>query len=311
MNKMSSNIKKVVLVGANGTLGPAILQSLLDTKSFEVSVLNRKSSKSKYPSEVAILETDDDLPHDQLVSALKDQDALVMCFNGTKKEAFTKLSNAAFEAGIKHIIPADFGSCDSSDERSLSLIPLYVNKKDIRDRLIELNDRKRENGSFMSWTSLITGHFFDYGLKSGLLNIDLEKGTARIYDNGDAKWAASTLATIGDATARVLQHSEHPRIKNKLVFIQGVQGTQNDLVKAVEVTTGKKLQLERVSADEFIKKNKQILDNDPGNHEITEELVAVEGTVNTNWDDKGEAYVNDLLEIPLGNLQEMVREALK
>ena len=308
---MSTNIKTVILVGANGTLGPAILQSLLDTRSFNVSVLNRKSSKSTYPTQVSVLETDDDLPHDQLVSVLKGQDALVMCFNGTKKEAFRKLSDAAFEAGVKHIIPADFGSCDSSDDRSLSLIPLYVNKKDIRDRLIELSQQKRDDGSYLSWTSLITGHFFDYGLKSGLLNIDLRRSTARIYDNGDEKWAASTLVTIGEATARVLQHADHPRIKNKLVFIQGVQGTQNDLVKAVEAATGKKLELEHVTADGFIKKNKYLLDKDPGNHELTEELVAVEGTVNTNWDDKGDAYVNDLLGIKLGDLQHMVNEALK
>lgn len=305
------SLRKVVLVGANGRLGPYILQALLESGSFQVSVLTRASSKSTYSSNVNVLKTDDDLPFDQLVQALRGQDALVIAFAGTQKDNSIKLANAAFEADIKHIIPADFGSCDSSDQKSLDLIPLYVAKKDVRDHLIELAKKTRGDGSSLSWTSLINGHFFDYGLKSGLLSINLEKGTTRTFDGGKHKFAATKLADIGLATARILQKADNSRLKNKLVCIQSVQITQNELVPVVEEVTGKKLQVEDVKSEDFIREYKDKLQQDPGNHDVTEELVTVGGIVRTNWDDRGDAYVNDLVGLSLRDLKSSVQEALK
>lgn len=305
------SIQKVVLVGANGRLGPSILQALLDSDSFNVSVLTRASSKSSYPPSVNVLKIDDDLPYDQLVKALTDQDALVLAFSGTQKDNSIKLANAAFEAGVKHIIPADFGSCDSSDPRSLDLVPLYVNKKDVRDHLVELSKKTKPDGSHLSWTSLITGHFFDYGLKSGLLSMDVERCTAKIFDDGNHRFSATTLATIGLATARILQKADNTRVKNRLVFLHSVQTTQNDLVSAVETVTGKKYEVEKVNSDVFVKENKEHLEKDQGNPEIIEELVTVEGLVNADWTTKGDALVNDYLQIPAEDLKDLVKKALK
>lgn len=305
------DVRKVMLVGANGHLGPSVLQALLENPGFAVSILTRASSRSNYSGILNVVKVDDGLPYDQLVKALTGQDALVIAFAGTQMEDSIKLADAAFEAGVKHLIPADFGSCDSSEERSLNLIPLYVKKKKVRDHLKNLSEKTRSDGSAMSWTSIINGHFFDYGLKSGLLGIDVDKSKAKIFDDGNQKFGATTRATIGLATARVLQHTHHPRLKNKLVYIQSVQATQHELVDAVEDVQGKPLTRENVGSEAFIKEFKARLDQDPGNADSTEELVCVEGIVNTNWDTKGDAYVNDLLQIQPAKLRDLVVEALK
>jgi len=302
-------IQKVALVGANGRLGPSILQALLDVDSFEVSVLTRASSKSTYPPSVNVLKTDDDLPYDQLVKVLSGQDALVLAFAGTQKNNSIKLANAAFEAGLKHIIPADFGSCDSSDPRSLDLLPLYVGKKVVRDYLVELSQKERNDGTTISWTSLISGHFFDYGLKSGLLSMDIEKCKAKVFDDGNHKFSATKLSTIGLATARILQKADDPRLNNKLVYVQSVQTTQNDLVSTVEQVTGKKYTIEKVRTDDFIKESKRRMQE--GNAEATEELVTVEGLVNADWTTKGDAFVNDVLQLPAEDLKSLISSALR
>lgn len=304
-------ITNVVLVGANGKLGPFILKALTDTPNFKVSVLTRATSKSTYPANVNILRTDDDLPYEQLVKVLTGQDALVIAFAGTQAENSIKLANAAFEAGVKHIIPADFGSCDSSDPAALDLIPLYVNKKDVRDHLIKLNNQTRQDGSQMSWTSLVTGHFFDFGLKSGLLGIDVERRNAKVFDGDKWKYAASTLAHIGLATAKALQQAEHPRLKNKLVYVQSVRISQGELVSALEKVTGEKFEVQDLKSAEFIKKHKSLLEEKPGDHDITEELVTVGGIIGTDWDTKGDAFVNDLLSMPQEGLEDLVRQALQ
>ena len=75
--------------------------------------------------------------------------------------------------------------------------------------------------------------------------------------------------------------------------------------------TGKKLQVEDVKSEDFIREYKDKLQQDPGNHDVTEELVTVGGIVRTNWDDRGDAYVNDLVGLSLRDLKSSVQEALK
>ncbi len=77
-------IRTVALIGANGKVGPNILQVLLDMKSFQVTVISRKSSKSTYQQAVKVEQVDDSLPKDQLVGALRGHDALVIAFSGSQ-----------------------------------------------------------------------------------------------------------------------------------------------------------------------------------------------------------------------------------
>ncbi|KAK5223550.1 hypothetical protein LTR47_007556 [Exophiala xenobiotica] len=298
-------IRTVALIGANGKVGPAILQALLDTKSFQVTVISRKSSKSTYQqASVKVEQLDDSLPHAQLVETLRGQDALVIAFAGSQvTENSIKLADAAFEAGVKHIIPADYGSCDSSDPKSLEVIPLYKGKK----------ERPRPDiGSHLTWTSLITGHFLDYGLKSGLLAVDVEEHKARVFDGGEIRFSATTLADIGLATARILGRVGDARLSNKLVYVQSLATTQNELIGKVEDVVGSKFEVEQVSSDEYIRKQKGLLTGDDRKDgDAILELVSVEGTVNADWEGKGDLLVNDVLGIPKRGLDQLVMEALQ
>ncbi|KAK5273859.1 hypothetical protein LTR96_000459 [Exophiala xenobiotica] len=298
-------IRTVALIGANGKVGPAILQALLDTKSFQVTVISRKSSKSTYQqASVKVEQLDDSLPHAQLVETLRGQDALVIAFAGSQvTENSIKLADAAFEAGVKHIIPADYGSCDSSDPKSLEVIPLYKGKK----------ERPRPDiGSHLTWTSLITGHFLDYGLKSGLLAVDVEEHKARVFDGGEISFSATTLADIGLATARILGRVGDARLSNKLVYVQSLATTQNELIGKVEDVVGSKFEVEQVSSDEYIRKQKGLLTGDDRKDgDAILELVSVEGTVNADWEGNGDLLVNDVLGIPKRGLDQLVMEALQ
>lgn len=304
-------LQNVVLVGANGHLGPFILNALRDVKTFKVSVLTRKSSKSTYPEGVGILKTDDDLPYDQLVQALKGQDALVLAFSGSQKDNSIKLANAAFEAEVKHIIPAEFGSCDSADPEALDILSLYRLKKEVRDHLIELSKQSSPDGNKLSFTSIVTGHFLDYGLEHGLFGIDIKKKTVTIFDDGKRRFAATTLTDIGIATAHVLQKADEPRLQNKLVYIQSIQTTQEEMAAVIEELTGSKLKVTRANSIDYIAENKRLLEQKPGDPEITEYLVTVGGIVGTNWDEKGQTFVNDLIAMPKRDLKAIVEGVLR
>lgn len=292
-------IQKVTIVGANGRLGPAILNALLSTNTFTVTVLSRSSSKSTYPSPTQVNRISDDFPMEELVSALRGQDALVVVFAGTNDELQIRLADAAATAGVKRFIPADFGSCDSSSERALELMPLYVAKKKVRQHLEELESQG------LSWTSLVCGHFFDYGLKSGLLQFDLGERKVNVFDGGEIKWSATTTGTIARAVVRVLQKED--QTQNRMLYIQSFCLTQNEVTRSLERAMGQKWEVEQSGSHEYIRHWKAEADN--GDGEATERLVSVLGIVDANWEGKKD-FANGLLGLETEDLDQVVRKVV-
>lgn len=295
-------IRKVTLIGANGRLGPAILQALLSARTFAVTVLSRSSSRSTYPDSVQVTHISDDPPAEELVHALDGQDAIVVAFAGSNSDLQIRLADAAAQAGVRRFIPADFGSCDSSSPRVLDLMPLYRAKQEVQKHL-----RQLASSSSLSWTSLVCGHFFDYGLKSGLLQFDLNGRKARIFDGGEVKWSATTIETIATAVVLVLQKEDETR--NRMLYIQSFCVTQNEVLRSLERATGQDWQVEHLKSEEYVQAIKREIDQDPGNDEAGENLVSVVGIVDANWEAKDD-FANGLLGLKNENLDEVIKRVI-
>lgn len=296
-------IQNVAIVGANGHLGPSILEALITSQKFKITVLSRSSSKSTFPSSVTVKCISDEPTHADLVETLRGQDALILTFYGSNDKLQIQYADAAAEAGVKRVLPADFGSCDSSSPRALELVPLYIAKAKVREHLIRLASR-----SSLTWTSLVCGHFFDYGIKSGLLGYDVSARKARIFDGGDIKFSASTLAKIGKAVVAVLEREEETR--NRMLYMQSFCVTQNEVLKILEAASGGKWEVEDVKSVEYIGNEKNVLDEDPKNAEATENMVGVLGVVDANWEGKGD-FANGLLKLGEEDLERVVKKVVQ
>ena len=297
---ISIMIIKVALIGANGRLGPAILNTLLSAGTFTVTVLSRSSSKSTYPDLVHVAHISDDPPFQEFVDVLRGQDALVVTFAGSNSDLQIRLADAAAQAGVKRFMPADFGSCDSSSPRALDLVPIYRAKQKVRQHLQHLVT----SGSGLSWTSLVCGHFFDYGLKSGLLGFDLNAHQARIFDGGDVKWSTTIIGRIGAAVVRVLQCEDET--KNRMLYIQSFCISQNDALKSLERITGRDWQVTHMESEKSIREIKGTLDKDPLNDDALEEMVSVLGLVDSNWEAKDD-FANPLLGLEVEDLDQVIK----
>jgi uncharacterized protein YbjT (DUF2867 family) len=301
------SINNVALIGGTGTLGVPVLDALRSSP-FTVHVLNRASSKSTYPN-TSTITVPDDLDVSKVAKLLKDNaiDALVIAIEGYHVDAARRLIEAAFNAGVKRIIPPDFGSCDSADEKTNEVLPLMKGKKGVRDYLIELSGKDREGGvGKLTWTTLITGHFFDFGLTCGLLNFDVRKRKAYILDGGDIKFSNSTLPFIANAVVRILQKPEETA--NRVLYIHSLRVTQNELLAVLEKVTGERFEkIEQKSDEELAKSRPKMLD---GDKDAGEEVVAVWGIVATDWEGR-EGLANDLLGLKEDDLEDEVRNALK
>ena len=158
---MSIPYKNITVYGAGGdNIGKSILSALLHNNNYTVSVLSRNSSKSKYPAAVKNLRISDDLPHFELVEALKGQDVVISTigFSGSGSlETQYKVIDAAIEAGVKRFMPSEYGF-DNADPKSIALSPIFKIKSEIASYLQQKAD---ENGSF-SWTGAATGIWLEW-----------------------------------------------------------------------------------------------------------------------------------------------------
>ncbi|KAF2256210.1 NAD(P)-binding protein [Trematosphaeria pertusa] len=298
-------IQNVALIGGTGTVGAPILEAL-KSSSFKLSVLNRASSKSTYP-DTHVITIPDDLNVTRVAQAFKENsiDALIIAIAGSRVAESKKLIEAAFKGGVKRLIPADFGSCDSADEKTNEILPLMAGKKVIRDYLISLQDVERGTRGKMSWTSLITGHFFDYGLTCGLLKFNVAGRKAYILDGGDIKFSASNLSFIANAVVRVLEKPDETQ--NRILYVHGLYVTQNEVLAALEKATGNTWEKIPQSSEEELAKERPKMA--AGDKEAVEEIVAVWGIVASDWKQR-KGFANEMLGLREDDLEETVRRAV-
>ncbi|KAL1655161.1 hypothetical protein SLS61_002044 [Didymella pomorum] len=302
-----SAIQNVAIIGGNGTLGKPVLEELKKSE-FNIHVINRQTSKSVYPR-TQVITVPDDLDVDAVAKEFQQKqiDALVIAIAGSQVEQQRKLIDAAFKGGVKRVLPADFGSCDSADEKTNEILPLMKGKEGIRNYLIELEKKEREGTrGKLTWTSLINAHFFDWGLGNGLLKFDVRGRKAYLLDGGDIKFSASTLPFIGQAVVKILEKPKET--ENKLLYVHSLYVTQLEVLAALEKATGDKF--ERIDEDseaELKKVRPKMLE---GDHDAREEVVAIWGVIAADWKKK-EAFANELLGLKEETLDEVVQRVVK
>ncbi|KAI1748875.1 hypothetical protein F4782DRAFT_340066 [Xylaria castorea] len=238
---MSSPIKNVAVVGGSGNLGRAAVHELVDA-GFAVTVLTRDSSTSTFPAGVASKAVDY-TSVESLTSALQDQDALVSTIATVGVAGQRPLVDAAVAAGVRRIIPSEFGI----NTRFLGKEPIGTILQGKIQTLNYIHEKSKQNPSF-TWTGISTGLFFDWGLGHGSIGLDKATKTATIYDSGDEPYQASNLPHIGRAIAAVLKNPE--QTVNRYISIASFNPTQNQVLEIAEKITGVKWTVNPLPASE-------------------------------------------------------------
>ncbi|OAL38294.1 hypothetical protein AYO20_02353 [Fonsecaea nubica] len=295
-------IRKVLIVGAGGNLGPSIVQAFLSTPSFEVSVLTRDARSKSFAGPVRVFETD--YSEESLLKAMAGQDAVVAAVGFRAVGQQKKLIDVAIKAGVQRFIPSEFGG-DSANPRSTELRPpVFQIKLDILDYL------KEQEKTGLTWSVLVTGPFFDWGLSSGFLGFDLKKREALIWDDGACRFSTTTLSTVGQAVVKTLQHPDETA--NRFVYVASFTLSLNDILEALEKSSASRWTVVRTSGEDEIEAGQQSLrDGDLAS--------AVPRLVRAGWYTRGRGgnygdereLDNALLALPRENLDAVVSEVLR
>ncbi|KAL2878915.1 hypothetical protein SGCOL_005883 [Colletotrichum sp. CLE4] len=293
------SLKKVTLVGASGNVGTAVLPELLKS-DLDLTILSREGSSAIFPPGANVIKTD--YSEDSLVKILAGQDAVVSMLPIMALGEQQKIAEAAIKAGVKRFIPSEYGSDSASDE-VIAAVPFFQPKKSHLGWLADKED-------LISWTAVITGPFFDWGLKLGMTGFDFVTKTATLVDGGNTRFTTSNTAQIGRAIVAVLNHPDET--KNQLVFTESFTTTQLEVLASLEKLTGENWNRVEVSSqvireDGFMKLGKgEILE---GGAAVIMALVLGEGGLEDHTHVKGGIW-NDRLGLKAESIDETVQAVL-
>jgi len=138
---------------ASGNLGVTILNTLISESKFNVTVLSREGSSSTFPEGVKVVRANYESV-DSLKSAFQGADAVVSLVGNSAFGDQNKYIDAAIAAGVQRFVPSEFGS-DATNDKLNKLIPVFGPK-------IATVDYLKSKESEISWSSIITGAFFDW-----------------------------------------------------------------------------------------------------------------------------------------------------
>ena len=304
------SLESIALIGARSRIGPAILTSLsrASPPSFTITILLRPSSKpiSSYPHTRTHILPSDTPTLDDLTAALTGHDALICALHPSTVDLQLRLADACHAAQVRRYILADYGSVESDDPVAEALVPLFRNKTRVRQYCQQLA-REPQGSRPFTWTSLVTGHFFDYGLgASELLGFNLRAGTVRMFDGGAAKWSTSTLAQIGRAVVGVLRHAEDGKTAGKVLYVHSFSVSQKEVLDAVEAVwrggagagagaaggEEPRLKITEVNSDQYVEEMRSEMES--GSYDALEQIVCVLGLTRARWEGKKD-FANELL----------------
>jgi NmrA-like family len=205
-----------------------VLNALVGSEKFNVTVFKRKGSASTVPHSVKLVEVDYD-SLENLTSALHGQDAVICNLGMSATEAQLRLIDASVAAGVKRFLPGEFG-CDMH-EKNLKL-PVFGNKARVEAYLEE-----KARTSQITYTYVFNGAFLDWGITARFI-LDIAEYKPTIYDGGDTPFSTTTTASVGTAVVDILTHYEET--KNRGVRVHDTITTQNKLLAiAKKYTPGK------------------------------------------------------------------------
>ncbi|MEX0289437.1 MAG: aromatic alcohol reductase [Flavobacteriaceae bacterium] len=236
-------MKKVLIVGATGNLGPHIVKALVKN-GHKVSALMRSASmadKSKTQTlsdqGVELLEGNFE-DYESLSKACEEKDVVISCAGGDQILNQVHLARAAKEKGVERFIPSEFGidpfiaekgSCDLFDAKAMA--------------------QEQIKGTGIGFTPIYTNGFMEFWA-SGLGELGAFSPPNRVKVFGDGHMSAymTALSDIGKYTAAIV---EDPQTIDKEVLIATTSSSQNEMISLWQDISGKAVETEFVSSGQL------------------------------------------------------------
>lgn len=221
-----------------------IVQALSAKGQFSITALSRPSSTKTIPTGVAATKVADQADHKSLVEALRGQDVFIITIApGLPLDIQKPLIDAAIEAGVKYIMPNEYG-LDYGNESLAKDTLIGDSGLGIR-RYIEERGRGKT-----SWVALSCSFWYEFCLAGSEIRFgfDLGKRVLTLIDDGNTKISVSTWRQCARAVAELFAlpiglekgytGATIADWKNKAVFVSSFEVSQRDMLASILRVTG-------------------------------------------------------------------------
>ncbi|KAJ9133430.1 NAD-binding protein [Pleurostoma richardsiae] len=220
------SIKNVAVLGASGNLGRVVIPTLL-RDGFTVTIIARPGSKTESHNADLIVKTADYANLASMTLALRGQHAVVEAFNPAAGVHQHTIVQAAIAAGVSHLLTPDFSSDTfHANAKELLIFGPKIQAQQELESLVEASD------GALSWTAIIVGPWYDWGIERGALWIDREHRTVTRFGSGDQRYSMSRLELCGEAAAAVLR--EPAKYRNRPAYFASSTVSTNELIEILE-----------------------------------------------------------------------------
>ncbi|KAK8034554.1 hypothetical protein PG993_009549 [Apiospora rasikravindrae] len=249
-----SHVKNIAIVGATGTVGSYIVDELLKAGKHQVTAITRHDSTAVIPDGVKVARVDY-ADHNSLVAAMRDQDVLIITMSvQAPKEAQLKLVDAAADAGVRWVLPNEWGL----DQTNLSLAddafmgpPSRAVRKHIEEKGVS------------SWIGVVCGFWYDFSLGGSPARYGFDFGgrSVTLFDKGTQPINTTTFPQVGRAVARLLalptegtseggsrgKKGSLADFRDGFVYVSSFCVSQKDMLESALRVTGTKLEDWKIS----------------------------------------------------------------
>lgn len=231
-----------------------MLVDALVSAGFKVTAITRPDSSQGGDSVVATkIARYDDI--EGLTAALQGQDAVIEAFNPAAAVNQGAIVRAALAAGVSHLITPDF----SLDTFNQHIGEIFISKPKQKAQA-ELENLVADCGGSLSWTAIMVGGWYDWGIEVGRFWINKTDRTIMRFGSGNQKYAISRLALTGAAVVSVLKNPG--RYKNRPAYFAGHTVTTNQLIGLVKEVAGDDWKVVDVPIDGFVKTGRALWEQD-------------------------------------------------
>ncbi|KAH7006902.1 hypothetical protein EDB80DRAFT_644980 [Ilyonectria destructans] len=228
---MATSIRNVALIGATGSLGAYIFRALVDA-NFAVLVIQRKESTKTAPRGSKSIKVDL-TSKDELVSALKGQDAVVSVSPNPSLLSERPLIDAAISSNVRRLILSEYST--NIDNSKCAILPMLTDKLAIR---AYINSVIPSASSATTWSSVNNGPFFDMMFPFGTMGPNLKTKTATFHDGGERIVCTSRYKDIAVAVAKSLSPEHYTETTNRPIYIYSAAVSEKILTDVATKVTG-------------------------------------------------------------------------
>lgn len=220
---------------------------LIDGGKHKVTAISRPDSTSKMPEGLHGVKQVNYDDHSSIVEALRGQDVLIITLSVmSPPESSTILIDAAIEAGVKWIVPNEYGVDHTNAEVARDTI-LGEKIQGIRDHIT------KKSGGKTSFIGVVCGFWYEFSLAGTEVRygFDFDKKEVTFYSGGKVKMNTTSFPQLGRGIAslfslKVLPEDENDKSptlshwKNGTVNISSFFVNQQDMFQSVLRVTGDK-----------------------------------------------------------------------